>query len=76
MLISAKAKQKCDAYGCKNDASVFFAVKGRIGRCYLCGDCIRKLAAEAMGGVPKSPQNTIKRLSEKREKEANGGGTQ
>lgn len=72
MIISTTAKQKCDVYNCKNDAEVFFAVKGRLGRCYLCRDCLNKLTAEVLDKtVPKSPKNTIKRLAENRENEAN-----
>lgn len=75
MIITTTAKQKCDAYNCKNVASVYFAVKGRFNRCYLCADCLSKLANEAIvKTVPKSPKNTIKRISDNREKEANYGG--
>lgn len=74
MLIPTNAKQKCDAHNCKNDAAAFFAVKGRASRCYLCRDCLSKLMSDFAGStVPKSPKNTIKRLAETREKEANYG---
>lgn len=72
MIISTTAKQKCDVHNCKNDAQVFFAVKGRFGRCYLCRDCLNKLASEAVAAsTPKSPKNTIKRLADTREFETN-----
>ena len=72
MIIETTAKVKCDAYNCKNDAAVFFAVKGRFGRCYLCRDCLNKLASDAtQRTAPKSPKNTIKRLADQREQEAN-----
>lgn len=72
MIIPTTVKQKCDVHNCKNAAEVFFAVKGRFGRCYLCRDCLNKLANEAVGAAtPKSPKNTIKRLSDSREQEAN-----
>ncbi len=72
MIIPTTAKTKCDCYNCKNDAAAFFAVKGRTSRCYLCRDCLQKLAKETIEStVPKSPKNTIKRLSDKRETEAN-----
>ena len=73
MLISTAAKQKCDVLNCKNEAAAYFAVKGRTARCYLCADCLSKLSADVLSAVtPKSPQNAIKRLSDKREREKNG----
>ena len=72
LLNQTAVKQKCDAYNCKNDAAVFFAVKGRSGRCYLCADCMQALANDVLSVVtPKSPKNTIKRISDKREQELN-----
>jgi len=71
MIIKTDAKVKCDAYNCKNVATAYFAVKGMTKRCYLCSECLAKIAAENTASKPpKSPENTIKRLSAKREKEA------
>ena len=70
MLLTTNAKQKCDALDCKNNAEYYFAVKGRANRCYLCADCLNKLNKDALSNLtPKSPKNTIKRLSDKREQE-------
>lgn len=74
LLTNITTKQKCDVRDCKNDAEVCFPVKGRANRCYLCADCLSKLNSDALSAVtPKSPQNTIKRLSDKREREKNDG---
>lgn len=71
-LITSNAKQKCDARDCKNTASAYFAVKGRLGRCYLCAECMQKLANDVLSTVtPKSPKNTIKRIADSREREKN-----
>ncbi len=71
MLIKTDAKVKCDVYNCKNAAAAYIAVKGIAKRCYLCSECLSKIAAETPTQTPpKSPENTIKRLSSKREKEA------
>lgn len=75
MLIYTNMKTKCDSHNCKNDAAAFFAVKGRAGRCCLCADCLKAIAGEVSAQTPpKSPKNTIKRLSDKREEEANHSG--
>lgn len=72
MITETNAKVKCDSHNCKNDAKAYFAVKGRFGRCYLCRDCLARLAQDAAAyTTPKSPKNTIKRLADKREQEAN-----
>ena len=68
LLNQSVAKQKCDAYNCKNAAAVYFAVKGRASRCYLCVDCMQALANDVLSTVtPISPKNAIKRIADKRE---------
>ncbi len=52
----------CDVKNCKNMASFSFDSKGRMGKVYLCQECLEKIASESMQmSVPKSVRNSIKR---------------
>ena len=72
MLQPITNKTKCDVRDCKNNAEYQFAIKGRAGRCYLCSKCLSDIAGEGLAPrVPKSPQNTIKKKMELKNKEQN-----
>lgn len=71
MITATTAKTKCDIKDCRNDAEYQFAIKGRVGRCYLCSKCLGKLTSDGMAfRTPKSPQSAIKRQLDKKQKEA------
>ena len=72
MLQKITNKTKCDARDCKNDAEFQFAVKGRVGRCCLCAQCLSTVAAQGRTvTVPKSPKNAIKKKMELKSQEDN-----
>lgn len=72
MLTTITNKTKCDVKDCKNDAVYFFATKGRVGKCFLCSDCLAKLSTQGRTlSVPKSPKNAIKRQMERKIEEQN-----
>ena len=65
-------KVTCDVKDCKNIASFCLPSKGKAGRFFVCADCLEKIVKEAMAArTPKSPKNTIKKIIENKEKEAN-----
>ena len=69
MLTTITNKIKCDVRDCKNDASYFFATKGRNGKFFLCAKCLAELSAQGQAvtnRVPKSPKNTIKKQMERK----------
>ena len=70
MLTPTSLKTKCDVMDCKNLATCYLPCKGKVGKFFLCADCLQKLLANAQNRrPPKSPKNTIKRMID--EKEAN-----
>lgn len=72
MLTKSTEKIKCDVKDCKNDAQSYFAAKGLRGKFFICESCLNKLVADAKNErVPKSPQNTIKRKIDVKQKEEN-----
>ena len=72
MLTTITNKIKCDVKDCKNDATYFFATKGRVGKCFLCEQCLAKLSAQGKTlSVPKSPKNAIKKQMERKIEEQN-----
>jgi hypothetical protein len=61
-------KIKCDMKDCKNMASFSLPSKGKVGRYFLCKDCLEKLVEEVMAvRTPKSPKNTIKKIIDNKE---------
>lgn len=67
-------KIKCDVHGCMNDADYTFPHKTRSGKFFICKNCLKQLYAEsAVLFTPKSPQNTIKKMIDKRESEVTNG---
>ena len=72
MLTTITNKIKCDVKDCKNDATYFFATKGRVGKCFLCSHCLAELTAQGKTfSVPKSPKNAIKKQMERKIEEQN-----
>ena len=74
MITKITNKTKCDVKDCKNDATYFFATKGRVGKCFLCSKCLAELIAQGTAvsvRVPKSPKNTIKKQMERKIEEQN-----
>lgn len=70
MLYTTEAKTKCDVKNCKNAADYYFEVKGRAGKCFLCGQCFDALVSDALKKrAPKSPVNSIRKQMSKKEKE-------
>ncbi|MCM1289958.1 MAG: hypothetical protein NC132_04595 [Corallococcus sp.] len=68
MLNKTTLKTKCDVTDCKNLAECYVAAKGKIGKFFLCADCLQKIATEAsLLRPPKSPKNTIKKIIEQKE---------
>ncbi len=66
----ALCKTTCDVRDCRNAAEYAFAAKGRPGKFFLCKDCLADLAAEGAAlAVPKSPENTIKKIMKRKEEE-------
>lgn len=62
MLQQTNYKIKCDVFNCNNEASYYFAIKGRNRQLNLCNECLAKLNA-VTAKVTKSPENAIsKRL--------------
>lgn len=52
----------CDVKNCKNIAEFVFTAKGRMGKFYICRECLSKLAGDySKLVVPKSPKNVIKK---------------
>lgn len=65
-------KTKCDVRDCKRDAEYSFPVKGIMGKCYICADCLMELTKQSpTPRIPKSPTNTIKKKMEQKDKELN-----
>ena len=63
IFFESTTKSKCDIKDCKNDASYFFAVKGRFGKFFICKECLNKIINKALAlRTPKSPKNTIKKI--------------
>ncbi|MDE7454508.1 MAG: hypothetical protein K2M64_01615 [Clostridia bacterium] len=63
---------KCDARNCKGTATAYIETKGRNGRLYLCADCLNAIVAERnLTTVPRSSKNTIKRITDEKEKNRN-----
>lgn len=61
-------KLKCDVKDCKNLASFSFPSKGRVGKFFLCEQCLQNIVQEvSKSTTPKSPKNTIKRIIESKE---------
>ena len=72
MLTTITNKTKCDVKDCKNDAVYYFATKGRMGKCFVCAQCLDKLISQGRTlRTPKSPQNTIKKQMERKIEEQN-----
>ena len=72
MLTPITNKTKCDVRDCKRDAEFSFAIKGRVGKCYLCSKCLGELTVQAKTHcVPKSPTNTIKKKMDLKSQEQN-----
>lgn len=72
MLTKTTLKTKCDVYDCKNLADYYLPAKGKIGKFFLCADCLKKLIEEAeLRRPPKSPKNTIKKIIDNKEAERN-----
>lgn len=69
LIFKNSAKTKCDVRCCKNAADYFIPSKNVSGRFYLCSECLERVFSSADRPAPKSPQNAIKRLSEKKERE-------
>ena len=71
MLTKTNVKTKCDVLNCKNLAVCYLPAKGKLGKLFLCEQCLAQLAAEVHGHrPPKSPKNTIKKVMDEKEKEA------
>lgn len=63
IIFESATKNKCDVKDCKNEASYFFAVKGRWGKFFICKNCLDVIANRAITfRTPKSPKNTIKKI--------------
>ena len=72
MLTQLTTKTKCDVRDCVNLAEYQFAVKGRVGRCFICSKCLEQLSKELSAlRVPRSPKNTIRKKMELKEQENN-----
>lgn len=70
MIYSTTEKTKCDVKDCKNNATCYIPVKGRVGKTFLCDECRDKLYKEAVSArTPKSPKNTIKKIIDKKAEE-------
>lgn len=68
LVTKTEAKVKCDLRDCKNDASYCVFGKGRIGRFYLCKQCLDDIVANVVKSrTPKSPKNTIKKIIDEKE---------
>lgn len=65
--ISAQ-KVRCDVKDCKNSAEFCLPSKGKVGKFFLCRNCLDKLVGQAMAfRTPKSPKNTIKKIIDEKE---------
>ena len=72
MLTTITNTTKCDMRDCKNDAQYFVQVKGRVGKCFFCPQCLAELSVEGrVLTTPKSPKNTIKKQMERKLEEQN-----
>lgn len=72
MLNSITNTTKCDMRDCKNDAQYFVPVKGRVGKFFICPQCLEQLSVEGRAiTTPKSPKNTIKKQMERKLEEQN-----
>ncbi len=62
MLIDNKYNVNCDMHCCTNKAEYYFETKGRLGRFFVCKDCMATLLADyKQRTTPKSPKNAIKK---------------
>ena len=70
MIYSTTEKTKCDVRDCRNLASYYLPIKGKVGKLFLCKECCDKLYKQAISmRTPKSPKNTIKKLIDKKAEE-------
>lgn len=62
MLIDNQYDVNCDVRSCTNKAQFLFETKGRLGRFYICQQCLEKLVkGYNKRTTPKSPKNVIKK---------------
>lgn len=61
-------KLKCDVKDCKNLASYALPSKGKVGKFFLCKQCLESVVQQVVKSTtPKSPKNTIKKIIESKE---------
>ncbi len=62
MLIDNQYQVNCDVRNCTNKAQYLVETKGRLGRFFVCKQCLDTMLAEyAKHTTPKSPKNAIKK---------------
>ncbi len=62
MLTDNQYNVNCDMHNCNNKADYFFDTKGRLGRFFVCAQCMDVLLADyKKRNTPKSPKNAIKK---------------
>ncbi len=64
----SQQKVRCDVKDCKYAAEFCLPSKGKVGKFFLCRNCLDKLVGQAMAfRTPKSPKNTIKKIIDEKE---------
>ncbi len=65
LLNTSKLLKKCSTKGCDNTTVTYF--EGKKQKIFICDLCLQSLADKAISGrIPKSPQNTIKKILDRR----------